>query len=166
MSLPTLRVLLVEDDPDDHLLTRKMVEAVPDDRVELAWEPTFDGALAALARDEYDVLLVDYRLGGRTGLELIQEARRRHCDTPVVVLTGVGDRALDHEAMRSGASDYLVKGGQLDPRLLGRTLRRAAERHAPRQAAARLAAVVEQSSDAICTLVGSVSWAVSVAWTL
>jgi PAS domain S-box-containing protein len=160
MSLPTLRVLLVEDDPDDHLLTRKLVEAVPDERVELAWEPTFDGALEALARDEYDVLLVDYRLDGRTGLELIQEARRRHCTTPVVVLTGVGDRALDQEAMRTGASDYLVKG-QLDPRLLGRTLRRAAERHAAGQAAARLAAVVEQSSDAICALAPDgtvVSW--------
>ena len=35
MTLPTLRVLLVEDDPDDHLLTRKLVESVPDERVEL-----------------------------------------------------------------------------------------------------------------------------------
>ncbi len=160
MSPTTLRVLLVEDDPDDHLLTRKLVEAVPDERVELAWEPTFDGALAALARDEFDVLLVDYQLDGRTGLELIQEARRHHCTTPVVVLTGVGDRALDQAAMRSGASDYLVKG-QIDPRLLGRTLRRAAERHAAGQAEARLAAVVEQSSDAICTLAPDgtvVSW--------
>jgi PAS domain S-box-containing protein len=119
--------------------------------VELAWAPTFQDALNAIGQTEYDVLLVDYRLGEHTGLDLIHEARRRHCTTPVVVLTGLGDRALDQQAMRSGAADYLVKG-QLDPPLLGRTLRHAAQRHEVGQAAARLAAVVESSSDAIYTV--------------
>jgi PAS domain S-box-containing protein len=143
-----LRVLLVEDDPDDHVLTRMLVEAIPDDRVELDWQPTFQGALAAIAREAYDVLLVDYRLGERTGLEFIHEARRLHCTTPVVVLTGLGDRDLDHQAMRSGAADYLVKA-EMDAPGLGRALRRAAQRHKAGEAAARLAAIVESSSDAI-----------------
>ena len=145
---PALRVLLVEDDPDDHVLTRMLVEAIPDDRVELDWEASFQGALEAIARDDYDVLLVDYSLGERTGLEFIHEARRRHCTTPVVVLTGMGDRALDQQAMRSGATDYLVKS-RLDATVLGRALRHAAQRHEAGQAAARLAAIVESSSDAI-----------------
>ncbi len=144
----TLRVLLVEDDPDDHVLTRMLVDAIPDDRVELHWQPTFHGALAAIGREEYDVLLVDYRLGPRTGLDFILEARRLHCTTPVVVLTGLGDRDLDQQAMRSGAADYLVKA-EMDAPLLGRTLRHAAQRHKAGAAAARLAAIVETSSDAI-----------------
>jgi PAS domain S-box-containing protein len=148
---PPLRVLLVEDDPDDLLLTRKLVEAIPDERVDLAWAPTFRAALDAIGQTEYDVLLVDYGLGEHTGLDFILEARRRHCTTPVVVLTGLGDRALDQQAMRSGATDYLVKG-QLDAPMLGRTLRHAAQRHEAGQAAARLAAVVESSSDAIYTV--------------
>jgi PAS domain S-box-containing protein len=143
-----LRVLLVEDDPDDHVLTRMLVDAIPDDRVELHWQPTFHGALAAIGHEAYDVLLVDYRLGVRTGLEFIHEARRLHCTTPVVVLTGLGDRDLDQQAMRSGAADYLVKA-EMDAPLLGRTLRHAAQRHEAGEAAARLAAIVESSSDAI-----------------
>ncbi len=66
-----VRVLLIEDDEDDYLLTRELLEGSVDPLVELDWMRSYPAALAAIAKDEYDLYLVDYRLGTRTGLELI-----------------------------------------------------------------------------------------------
>lgn len=65
-----VRVLLVEDDEDDYVLTRELLSEVRGARFELEWAPTYEAALDAIARGEHDVYLFDYRLGGRTGVEL------------------------------------------------------------------------------------------------
>ena len=69
---------------------------------------------------EHDVVIVDYRLGARNGLELVREAVHLGCGMPFIVLTGEGNREIDLEAMRAGATDYLVKGEITAP--LARTL--------------------------------------------
>src|SRR5438105_6614148 len=121
-----LRVLMVEDDDDDFVLTRELLaEADGAYTLERAADPA--SALAALTGGGYDVALVDYRLGEQSGLDLLREAVRRGVRAPVILLTGVGDHAVDLEAMRAGAADYLVKDG-LNAQTLERTLRYAVER--------------------------------------
>jgi two-component system CheB/CheR fusion protein len=122
MPEEAVRVLLVEDDEDDFVLTRDLLRDLPGINYRLDWVADCDEALAILAKDEHDVYLVDYRLGRRTGLELMREARARGCHAPAIMLTGQGEHAVDVEAMRAGAADYLVKG-QLDPSLLERSIR-------------------------------------------
>jgi protein-histidine pros-kinase len=66
--------------------------------------------------------LLDYRIGGGDGLELLKESRRAFHNAPVILLTGVADYRLDVAAMELGAADFLVKD-QITPALLERSIR-------------------------------------------
>jgi diguanylate cyclase (GGDEF)-like protein/PAS domain S-box-containing protein len=117
-----IRVLLIEDDEDDFVLTRELLADSRRTRFALDWVPQFDEGLEAIARDEHDVILVDYRLGTHDGLEVLQEAKRAGCGKPIILLTGQGDGDVDIAAMKAGAADYLVKG-QIDAQILERAIR-------------------------------------------
>jgi signal transduction histidine kinase/DNA-binding response OmpR family regulator len=124
MRHETIRVLLIEDDEDDYLITRDLLKDVQENRYELHWCSTYEEGLAALREQEPDVCLVDYRIGGRTGLELIDEAVSGGCTTPLILLTGMDDREVDVAAMTAGAADYQEKDG-LTERSLERSIRHA-----------------------------------------
>jgi PAS domain S-box-containing protein len=105
-----IRVLLIDDDQDDYLLTRDLLADIPGGGFTLEWTADYDAGLKALQRGEHDIFLLDYRLGPRNGLDLLRTARDSGCPALVIMLTGQGDRELDFAAMRAGAVDYLVKG--------------------------------------------------------
>lgn len=117
-----LNILLVDDDEDDYIMTRDMLAEAAKLRHKLDWISSYDTAREAIARNEHDVYLFDYRLGEHTGMELLREATANGCKAPIVLLTGQGDHAVDVEAMEAGASDYLVKG-KIDASLLERAIR-------------------------------------------
>ncbi len=120
-----VRVLLVEDDEEDYFLTRDLLAEVGKRRFALDWVETFEDAVHVMARQEYDVYLVDYRLGEHNGLQLLSEADRQ--GVPVILLTGLDDWDVDFQAAKAGAADYLVKG-KIDAPLLERSIRYAIER--------------------------------------
>ncbi|CAA9456106.1 MAG: diguanylate cyclase/phosphodiesterase (GGDEF & EAL domains) with PAS/PAC sensor(s) [uncultured Rubrobacteraceae bacterium] len=120
MNEALLKVLLVEDDEDDYVIIRDLLSEM--ERLELEWVTDYDDALKAIQREEHDVCLLDYRLGERSGLELLREASKRGYKAPIIFLTGQGDREVDLEAMQAGAADYLIKG-QIDAPLLERSIR-------------------------------------------
>lgn len=120
-------VLIVDDDEDDFVLTRDVVREIPGQPIELVWIADFAAAKEAVCSGQFDVVLLDYRLGVHTGLELLLHAQEQRSKTPIILLTGVGDRDLDVAAMRAGAADYLIKS-ELRPDLLERALRYALER--------------------------------------
>ncbi len=126
MAAP-IRVLLVDDDRDDYLLTRDMLAELAGNAVELNWEASFEGGLAAVGRHQHDVYLLDYRLGKHNGLEFLQQAIALGCRAPIIMLTGQGEHEVDVEAMKAGAADYLLKG-ELSGTLLERVIRHALER--------------------------------------
>jgi diguanylate cyclase len=132
------RVLLIEDDEDDYLLTRALLAEVFGDRFTLDWATCWSRALAMVAEARHDVYLVDYRLGERNGLDLVREAIELGSAAPFIVLTGQGNREIDLEAMRAGASDYLAKSEMTAP-LLDRAIRYAIERHRAERRLAELA---------------------------
>ncbi len=115
-----LRVLLVEDDEDDYVIIRDLLSEI--EELDLEWVSDYDEAAGALGRGEHDVCLLDYRLGGRSGLDLLRAASEGGSGVPMILLTGRGDRELDLEAMQAGAVGYLVKG-QIDAPLLERSIR-------------------------------------------
>ncbi len=117
-----VRVLLVDDDEDDYIITRNLISEIRSRRYQLEWVDNYDAALDALQRHEHDICLLDYRLGGRTGLELLQESKPFNVRQPMILLTGQGDHEVDIEAMKAGAADYLIKG-QLDADKLERAMR-------------------------------------------
>jgi PAS domain S-box-containing protein len=152
MSSDPIRVLLVEDDLEDVLLTRELFARVASIKVRLDHVTSYEAALEAMARQEHDVYLLDYQLGVHTGLELLREAHDRGWQAPAILLTGQGDREVDLEAMRSGAADYLTKG-QVTVDLLERSLRytlaQARAEKDLRASERRLRAVYESTRDAL-----------------
>jgi signal transduction histidine kinase len=117
-----VRVLLIDDDRDDYLLTRDLFAEIPGGRYRLDWVADYESGLAAVRADEHDVYLLDYRLGEKTGLDLLTEARRRATAGPVILLTGQNVWEVDHAALEHGAADFLEKG-RLDATLLDRSIR-------------------------------------------
>ena len=109
MKSETIKVLLIDDDEDDFLLTRELLSAVKIGMYELDWADSYEEGLRVVGRGEHDVCLVDYRLGEHNGVQLIREARESRLNMPMILLTGQGDHDVDVEAMEAGATDYLVK---------------------------------------------------------
>ncbi len=121
------RILLVDDDQDEHLIVGDLLCSFLGNEFDLTWRATCSEGLDTLLASQFDVCLVDYRLGDRTGLDFLDAAAAACCPTPTVLLTGVGDRDVDLMATTRGAADYLVKG-QMTAELLERSIRYAIER--------------------------------------
>ena len=117
-----IKVLLIDDDDDEASLTRSLLARVEDIQYSLDWVPTFGEGLASIAQHEHDAYLIDQRLGARSGIELVREARQAGSLAALIVMTGQRDRTTDLAAMIAGATDFLLKG-KTDAALLDRTLR-------------------------------------------
>ncbi len=148
-----IRVLLIEDDEDDYLLTREMLEEAPFVRYRIDWATGFEKGLDLLRSNSYDVCLIDFRLGRYDGLDLLRAAVSRGVQTPMIILTGRGDRETDMRAMAAGAADFLVKT-RLDSDALERSIRYAIERarlqRALRDGERRTRHVIEKTPIGIC----------------
>lgn len=151
MNNDLVKVLLVDDDEDDYILTRDWFSDMADTRFELEWVNSYEQALEAIASCQHDVYLFDYRLGSHNGLELLREALSYGCLAPIILLTGQGDHEVDLEAMKAGAADYLDKS-LLGAPLLERSIRYAIERKQAEQKIREQAALLDIATDAIIVL--------------
>lgn len=129
-STETIRVLLIDDDEEDALLTGDLLRDVQQPRYAMDWVDSFDEGLARMEAHSHDIYLIDYRLGiaGQTGLDLLKRIAERQLEIPIILLTGLEDREIDIQAEAAGASDYLVKG-QIDTVMLDRAIRYTLSRH-------------------------------------
>ncbi len=122
-NLKPVKVLLVDDDEDDYILTRDIFYDIPErENYKLSWLNNYEEAINAMLKSHYDIYLVDYRLGKYTGIDLLHEAIKSNVDEPIIILTGKGDSKVDEEALETGAADYLVKD-QIDPYTIERAIR-------------------------------------------
>jgi diguanylate cyclase (GGDEF)-like protein/PAS domain S-box-containing protein len=143
-SREAVRVLLVEDDEDDYIITRDMLVSQDRARFEVEWSAEYAQALDAIREQRHDVYLVDYRLGERSGLELVREGFASRPFAPVIMLTGHANYDVDLEATALGVTDFLVKQ-ELDPGRLERSVRYAISH----QQAERYAQAVRAATDGI-----------------
>jgi PAS domain S-box-containing protein len=122
MGKSPIRILLIEDEEADYLLTRRMLSSCETQEFHIDWANSWQSGIEAIRRCAHDVCLLDFRLDGGDGLELLKESRDIGCKAPVILLTGVGDYRLDVEAMDLGAADFLVKD-KITSELLERSIR-------------------------------------------
>lgn len=148
MNNSPIKVLLVDDDEDDYILTRDWFDEFQVADSELEWVSSYAKGREAIAQNRHDIYLVDYRLGEGDGLELLSEAIANGSTAPIILLTGKGDREIDIEAMKAGAADYLEKS-QMSAPLLERSIRYAIERKQTEQKIREQAALLDIATDAI-----------------
>lgn len=117
MTEEALRVLVVDDDEDDAILTRSALRAGEANPPQVDVVSSASAAEGAVRAERFDLVLVDYRLGAEDGLELLRRLRGAGVRTPIVMVTGQGDQDVAVEAMKAGATDYVVKGPALAHRL-------------------------------------------------
>lgn len=128
MAQLTIQLLLVEDNPGDARLIREMLLDARGQQINFELAATMHEAADHLAKQPYDVILLDLSLPDSYGMETLIGMRNYAPDTAIVVLTGNDDQDLGLQAVQVGAQDYLAKG-EVDSKLLVRSLRYAIERY-------------------------------------
>ena len=128
-----IKALLIEDNPGDARLIREMLaDASTVSRLNLpvTLENTdrLSTGLERLAKNGFDLVLLDLGLPDSMGLDTLLRTHEQVKDVPIIILTGTKDEELVVKAAQSGAQDYLVKG-EFDSDLLLRSIRYAIERH-------------------------------------
>ena len=105
-SLP--KILLVDDDPGFAREVSAFLSA--EYEVTLAADPTEGHRL--LIQNRPALMLLDFSLPQMTGVEVLKILRRRMVDLPIIMLTGESKADTIIEAMKAGATDYVIKGSE------------------------------------------------------
>lgn len=109
MNSLKIRVLYVEDSPDDQLiLKRSLTEKLPIDLDLVIVETAMDG-LKKIEKENFDIIIFDYRLPDMTGIEFVQELKKKNSKTPTILVTSKGSEHVAVNAMKLGVRDYLTK---------------------------------------------------------
>jgi PAS domain S-box-containing protein len=145
-----VKILLFEDNPGDACLIGEMLEGLTDFRYELKNVETLSEGLNLLKKHQFDIILSDLRLPDKDGIETFLDIHACTPRTPIIILTATNDEKIGIDAVKKGAQDYLVKG-QVDDRLLRRSIQYSIERKKAEEKIQILANVVESSEDAIIT---------------
>jgi two-component sensor histidine kinase/CheY-like chemotaxis protein len=127
MKKRQINVLLIEDNPGDVNLIKKMLGEETDTFCKIDYVNRLDAGLKRLAESDIDVVLLDLGLPDSQGLDTFIKVHKEKTDVPIVVLTGLEDTELGVKTVKKGAQDYLVKG-QVDGKPLIRAVRYAIER--------------------------------------
>lgn len=106
------RTLLIVD--DDEPFRVRLVRAMRDRGFDASGAADAESAMAMARTDSPELALVDLRLPGQSGLELVRELKALDPATTVVVFTGYGSIATAVEAMKLGAASYLTKPADAD----------------------------------------------------
>jgi two-component sensor histidine kinase len=111
-----MRVLTIDDNPDDRAIVRREVEALYPG-VEVVELATRDDLLDALAGPSPDLIVTDLDLKWGSGREVLARAREVYPACPIVMFTNSGDETTAVELMKAGLDDYVVKSARQLPRL-------------------------------------------------
>ncbi|MCA9622626.1 MAG: response regulator, partial [Myxococcales bacterium] len=102
----TASVLVVDDDQEMCRLLQSGLEKLD---VETVTATSSEQALRLFSERDFDAVLTDLRMGGRTGIELCRAINEQRPDVPVVVMTAFGSLEAATQAIRAGAYDFVTK---------------------------------------------------------
>ena len=122
-----IKVLLIEDNPDDQILTKRMLEKSTYSSFDITIAGSLSLGISYVGDVTLDAILLDLDLPDSLGVETFLKLNLHAPENPIVVLSGFGDEEDALKAVREGAQDYLTKG-QIDSNMLARSLRYAVER--------------------------------------
>jgi PAS domain S-box-containing protein len=124
---PAWHILLIDEDEDDCLLTRDMLDESQGRRIEMDWAESYEAGLEKLNQKVYDAVLVDFDLRPKNGIDLIRKHAADGYPAPLILYSGQASYETELEALQAGATAYLSKR-EVTPLLLERLIRYAIER--------------------------------------
>lgn len=106
-----VRVLIVDDNPADRCLYRRHLEADTEQHYVISEAATAEEADAMLKKSDFDCILLDYRLPGYDGLDMLARLQGAPdtSSVPVIMVTGEGSEHIAVKCLRKGAVDYVPK---------------------------------------------------------
>ena len=104
-----LKVLLVEDNPTDALIVKKRLQKDSSFEYEIDNVASGEEAISSVEKAAYDIILLDYNLPKKSGLETLQDVKAKDTEIQIVMITGQGDEAVAARLIKEGALDYLPK---------------------------------------------------------
>jgi DNA-binding NtrC family response regulator len=107
MKTPSLHVLIVDDDHPYSVVLKKTVSGRGHSAV---LSSSADEAIQLLQKEQFDIILLDYKMEGTSGINLLQWMYGKKMEIPVILITGYGSEEIYEEAYKWGASEYFVKG--------------------------------------------------------
>jgi PAS domain S-box-containing protein len=128
MAVPAkIKILIIDDDEDDFYITSSYIQKITDGVFTIDWCASPGEALKRICEKAYDIYFIDYFLGAITGMDLLQQAIPYNPESPLILLTGMGNRDVALKALNAGAADYLVKS-EITTESLERSIRYSLEK--------------------------------------
>lgn len=128
MSESLINIFLIEDNPADvRLFQEALNDMKKEHMVQFEHRDSLSEGLKRLAQENFDLVVLDLSLPDEQGLTSFLKLHAHFPQLPIIVMTGLDDRNIALEAVKSGAQDYLVKG-RVDHQLLSKTVLYAIER--------------------------------------
>jgi len=128
-----IRVVVVDDDADDRMMIRRYLNGARSCRFSVRECADATSLSTILEAADVDVILIDQRLGGQVGTDVIRRIGGSRATVPAVLLTGSDAVELEEEAIESGAAEHLNKA-DLSSRVLERAIKYAVKWHSDQQA--------------------------------
>ena len=146
MTLAPTKVLVVDDDPVDREIYRRLLSQDPYRSYSVIEAGTAEEALGLHESERPDCILLDYRLPDSDGVEFLRMIAPEgdEAGLPVVMLTGQGNEKVAVEAMKAGAQDYAIKG-ELTSHSLAHVIESAIEKVALRRELQRKRSELDES---------------------
>lgn len=122
-----LKILIVEDEEVDFLLTSRLLSKSHSEKLQLEWARTLTEACRTLAESHYHLVLLDLGLPDCQGVTTVEMVQSVSPQTPIIVLSGMSEEKFALQCLESGAQDYIVKG-KMEESSMFRIVRYAIER--------------------------------------
>jgi len=103
-----IRILHIDDSLHDHILVKDALEK-ENDAFEVFGVDTREKFEEHLSKGDFDLVLSDFNILGFNGLKVLQLVKNKNPEIPVIIVTGTGSEEIAIEAMKLGASDYVIK---------------------------------------------------------
>jgi len=142
-----IQILIVDDNEADAVIVQRHLKRCRNYTVKSEYAADLDHALKKINSQHFDLIFLDNRLdGGITAKEVLEAFREQNIDTPVIVITGLGNEQIAVELMKAGAYDYIIKD-DLSPKLLEKLIHSISERHTQKVAKEQAEQLLRQSEE-------------------
>ena len=114
----TLKILYMEDNPLERETFLKILAHSIKGELDLDTALTGEEGIEKIKENTYDLIIMDNKMPGKSGIAILEEMREMRSKTPVILLTGSSDEDVAVKAMKLGAKDYIRKADLSPPRII------------------------------------------------